>query len=298
MAKRKAKPEDQPAAVQQPPPKKGRGCIANALIIVVIACSGLMALAAIGNTLPKSPAQPVAVQGTPTWTPEYLSKTPIPSLTFTPSITFTPSKTLPGLPPTNTPRGAAAVPSVTWTPGIIFVTETPTQAQAQAQVVVITSTLPASPATPTLTVVAESLNVRSGPGQNYTVVGSLTKGDAAAIVGKNAASTWWAIQKDTLNGWVIAGDQYDSAQGNLVAVNVLASPPTPEVQAVAPVQSSDQGGSSVSSSGSGAISDTYTKNDDGKGPTAICGDGSKWYGGTVTQGACSKHQGIATKLRP
>jgi uncharacterized protein YraI len=241
MAKRKAKPEDQPAAPQQPPPKKGRGCIANTVLVCISLCFGL---AALGLILPKS-AQPVAVQGTATWTPEYLSKTPIPSLTFTPSITFTPSKTLPGLPPTNTPRGAAVVASATWTPAIVFVTATYTP-QAQVQVVVITSTLAASPATPMLIVLAESLNIRSGPGQNYTVVGSLTKGDTATIVGKNTALTWWAIQKDSLNGWVIAGDQYDSAQGNLVAVNVLESPPTPVVQAVAPVQGGGSGNVSQS----------------------------------------------------
>lgn len=52
-------------------------------------------------------------------------------------------------------------------------------------------------ATPTL-----NLNIRSGPGLGYQVVGWLPAGQSAAIIGRNAASSWWQVQFGGVTGWI------------------------------------------------------------------------------------------------
>lgn len=48
----------------------------------------------------------------------------------------------------------------------------------------------------------ERLNMRSGDGVQYTVVGILNGGTELIVLGKNAVSTWWYVQADDLRGWV------------------------------------------------------------------------------------------------
>lgn len=60
------------------------------------------------------------------------------------------------------------------------------------------------PGGPYLSAVWE-VNIRSGPGKEFAVVGSLKQGAAAEIVGKSADGLWWAISfKDSESGrgWV------------------------------------------------------------------------------------------------
>jgi dipeptidyl aminopeptidase/acylaminoacyl peptidase len=80
---------------------------------------------------------------------------------------------------------------------------------------------------PQLTVLAEGVNVRSGPGVAYPAVGLLTLGQQAPLIGHHAASGWWQVQlPGGGNGWVTGGTAYVSVSGNAVAV--------PEVTASAP----------------------------------------------------------------
>lgn len=49
------------------------------------------------------------------------------------------------------------------------------------------------------------VNVRNGPGTNYSVVGSLMEGQTAPVEGKNEAGTWWYIVYSATadgHGWV------------------------------------------------------------------------------------------------
>lgn len=48
-----------------------------------------------------------------------------------------------------------------------------------------------------------NLNVRSGPGTNFDVVGQLGFDEQAPIVGRNAENTWWQILDNGTLGWVI-----------------------------------------------------------------------------------------------
>ncbi len=80
---------------------------------------------------------------------------------------------------------------------------------------------------PQLTVVAEGVNVRSGPGVAYPAVGLLTQGQQAPLIGHHAASGWWQVQlPGGGSGWVTGGAAYVSVGGSTAAV--------PEVAASAP----------------------------------------------------------------
>ncbi len=52
----------------------------------------------------------------------------------------------------------------------------------------------ATPAARPLASATELLNLRQGPGTEYTLVGSLAPGEAAEITGKNAAGDWWQVR--------------------------------------------------------------------------------------------------------
>ena len=95
-----------------------------------------------------------------------------------------------------------------------------------------TSTLDVSvpvsgPCTPMVTATVNA-NVRLGPGTAYDIVGALTLGQSAAIVGRNDAYTWWYIDYPGAAGnhaW-IAGSV---VTGSCVPaeVQVVAAPPLP-----------------------------------------------------------------------
>jgi uncharacterized protein YraI len=72
-----------------------------------------------------------------------------------------------------------------------------------------------------------AVNVRSGPGENYTLYGVLQAGSQAGVVGKSEDGLWWALNmpvSPTGSGWV-SGDFVAAA--NADAVPVLPAPPVP-----------------------------------------------------------------------
>lgn len=85
----------------------------------------------------------------------------------------------------------------------------------------------AGPCGPTVTATVNA-NVRSGPDTAYDIVGSLSLGQTATIVGRNDAYTWWYIDYPGVSGnhaW-IAGSVVTSACVPSV-VQVVAAPPLP-----------------------------------------------------------------------
>lgn len=50
------------------------------------------------------------------------------------------------------------------------------------------------------------LNLRSGDGLGYRVIGQLSGGQQAAVLGTNQDQSWWYIQAGDLRGWVVGGD--------------------------------------------------------------------------------------------
>lgn len=71
-------------------------------------------------------------------------------------------------------------------------------------------------------VTSADLNVRQGPGTSYPVVGSLRQGDVVEIVGRNAASDWWAITYSSGTAWVFAS--LLQPEGDVSHVPLVAAP--------------------------------------------------------------------------
>jgi len=78
---------------------------------------------------------------------------------------------------------------------------------------------------PQLTVKVASLNLRLGPGTNYPVVGKLTLGAQAAIIGRNAAGDWYQVRPTGgSTGWVTGAPALVQVTGDLATVPVVSAP--------------------------------------------------------------------------
>jgi heat shock protein HslJ len=84
------------------------------------------------------------------------------------------------------------------------------------------------PQTPTGTVTGASvLNIRSGPGTNYPVIGAARQGDTGTIVGQSEDGRWWVVAAPSLpggTGWVSADFVLATNAEN---VPVIPAPPLP-----------------------------------------------------------------------
>ncbi len=126
--------------------------------------------------------------------------------------------------PTPTPiPGAADIPTPTELPPGAD-TPTPTTLPSDTPV---PATLPYG-GQPTI-VALIGLNVRSGPGTAYSVIGTLPAGQQARITGQNVDGTWWQIvfpPDSGGRGWVSSGAQYGTGY-NLESVPVVETPAPP-----------------------------------------------------------------------
>ena len=84
------------------------------------------------------------------------------------------------------------------------------------------------PPKPRLRVSGDNVNVRSGPGTNYTRIGSVAAGQEYDVVGVNPAGDWWQICCVSGRDVWIVGSLTQVAHGELVQVaqNIPAPPPT------------------------------------------------------------------------
>ena len=90
---------------------------------------------------------------------------------------------------------------------------------------------------PTLTVLTRALNVRSGPGTNYPVIGALKQGDEVAIVGRHSASGWWQVALVSgKTGWVSGSTALVKVNGTTDKTPEVAAPAVPDRAPQAPVQ--------------------------------------------------------------
>lgn len=85
-------------------------------------------------------------------------------------------------------------------------------------------TAQATPA-PDLTVVAEWVNLRAGPGTVYDLLGRLVQGQTARVTGKSSDGQWWQISADGKVAWVSA--KYVQANDAAAEVAIVQAPPTP-----------------------------------------------------------------------
>lgn len=138
--------------------------------------------------------------------------TPVPS-TKTPKPTFT-----------HTPD---------WTPtAIVFPTATPVPPTPTPEATATPEATPTETPNPVARLSAsQAVNVRSGPGTNYPVIGKLAVGQSYEITGKNQAGDWLQIQFNGQQGWVI-GNLVNIA-GDTGTVQVAQNIPAPPVQPTA-----------------------------------------------------------------
>ncbi len=83
---------------------------------------------------------------------------------------------------------------------------------------------------------SNAMNVRSGPGTAYPVVGALDTGQQSEIVGKNPQGDWWQVALPSgQNGWVYGPLVQTSGDTAAIAVaaNIPEPPPTPTPAPVA-----------------------------------------------------------------
>lgn len=103
-----------------------------------------------------------------------VAPTPTPGPIDTPTPTFTPT-----LPPATVPPATVPPPSPTVPP-----TASPTPVVPQVSA-------------------ASEVNVRSGPGTSYPIVGSLAANSTMPVTGRNQDSSWWQVrQANGQSGWV------------------------------------------------------------------------------------------------
>lgn len=151
---------------------------------------------------------------------------------------------LPGAAPTATPAGEARELVPTWTPTpvpvvtdtpVVLPTDTPVPpTPAPADPTPVPTDTPAPVARMTIT--NQVANVRSGPGTNYAVIGSVSQGMQFDVTGKNPAGDWF--QFCCVNGevgWMFAQlATVENAQLVAVAGDIPAAPPTPVPAPVVP----------------------------------------------------------------
>ncbi|MCS7062047.1 MAG: LCP family protein [Anaerolineae bacterium] len=85
-----------------------------------------------------------------------------------------------------------------------------------------TNTVPAggkAPSAPHIIVpTGNVVNIRAGPGVRYALLGQLTGGQQAIIIGKNADQSWWQIRYEDSAAWISA--RFVRPQGDLSAVPI------------------------------------------------------------------------------
>ncbi len=135
----------------------------------------------------------------------------------------------------NLPTGSAAQPPITQSetptvdsgagvPATIPAQETETP--SQTPVPTNTDTPTSTPCTPLVTA-NTPVNVLSGPGTVYAVIGALNQGQTAKIAGKNAEGTWWYIEFPSAGSYGWVGGTVVTASCIPASVSVIAAPPTP-----------------------------------------------------------------------
>ena len=77
----------------------------------------------------------------------------------------------------------------------------------------------------TLTVPGSSVNVRSGPGLNYGIVGRLKFNDTETIIGVSPDSNWFVINFLNTQGWVLGS--VVTVTGSLSGIPIVNPPPSP-----------------------------------------------------------------------
>ncbi|MEM7532608.1 MAG: SH3 domain-containing protein [Chloroflexota bacterium] len=81
-------------------------------------------------------------------------------------------------------------------------------------------------------VINSPINIRQGPGTNYSIIGSAQIGQRFPVTGRSNDNSWWQINFNGLNGWVFGQLVTPVSTGSVaVAANI---PPPPQPTAIPP----------------------------------------------------------------
>ena len=80
--------------------------------------------------------------------------------------------------------------------------------------------------------VSADTNCRSGPGADYDIVGALTIGQQAEVVGKSSTTDYWIINNPNGSGTCWLWGEHATITGNTAALQEYAVPPTVTPRAV------------------------------------------------------------------
>jgi uncharacterized protein YraI len=140
--------------------------------------------------------------------------TPTPMSTSSPTATATATSA-----PTLTPMPTATeIEDESQTADSLAPTEMPTP---------VPSPTPTTVSIPAARVVADTANLRSGPGTNYPAVGEIPQGDTLNITGRDTSTTWWqVVTADGQAAWV---NSELVEVSNVADVPIATAPPAPTV---------------------------------------------------------------------
>ncbi|MCB0114925.1 MAG: SH3 domain-containing protein [Caldilineaceae bacterium] len=153
--------------------------------------------------------------------PAIPTNTPVPTFTPTPEIAVVP------VDPAAAATAQAAEAQATANAAQPVVVQPPAEQPAtQPPAEQAPTDTPVPPADPAV-VTNQGMNVRSGPGTNYAVVGSAQAGQRFIVTGKNPQGDWWQVNFNGQNGWLygplVTAENTGSVQ---IAANIPAPPPT------------------------------------------------------------------------
>ena len=94
-------------------------------------------------------------------------------------------------------------------------------------------TTPDAPATPSLTVKAPTLNIRSGPGSTYPISDSVRQGARLIVTGQHNGCAWLKVTLGAAEAWISGSPEYVALNVPCKSVPVAPAPPLP-VAATAP----------------------------------------------------------------
>lgn len=78
---------------------------------------------------------------------------------------------------------------------------------------------------PNVTANENDVNIRSGPGTDFDVIGTLPTGESLEIIGRNADSSWWQVSTPNGIGWIFAS--VATASNVDGGIPVVEAPPVP-----------------------------------------------------------------------
>ncbi|HQY93128.1 LysM peptidoglycan-binding domain-containing protein [Caldilinea sp.] len=131
-----------------------------------------------------------------------------------------------------TPTGAPAISATDFQPAALA-TAPETASSTATAFPTPTNTPTGTPtlAAPATLTISETLNIRSGPGITYPVVGVLLAEDAATVIGVSPDGKWWKLACPTNvvsdQCWVISDPQYSAIDAADAAIAIAIAPAAP-----------------------------------------------------------------------